>query len=286
MAKGLYLGIGLNAVDPKHYAGWNGRLRACEYDIRDMSEIVSRYGFGVKTLLTKQATRGNVIQDIKKAAKLLSPDDIFIINYSGHGGQLPDINGDEEDHKDETWCLYDKQLVDDELFLLLTTFRSDVRIIVISDSCHSGTMIKEVFKPRAPIIPSNPEQDFNIKAMPLEIELKVLENNSLYKGIKDTLRLLQPITKKKKEVCKHKIMLLSGCQDNQYSQDGLRNGLFTSTLKRIWNNGKFKGSYKEFYTKILRNMPPEQTPNMMLIGDTNNEFLNQEIFTIGIQNGD
>ena len=39
MAKGLALTIGLNAVDPKHYQGWSGKLNACEADARDMAEI-------------------------------------------------------------------------------------------------------------------------------------------------------------------------------------------------------------------------------------------------------
>ena len=30
MAKGLALTIGLNSVDPKKYAGWDGGLIACE----------------------------------------------------------------------------------------------------------------------------------------------------------------------------------------------------------------------------------------------------------------
>lgn len=32
MSKGYSLNIGLNAVDPNHYAGWDGELNACEAD--------------------------------------------------------------------------------------------------------------------------------------------------------------------------------------------------------------------------------------------------------------
>ncbi len=39
MAKGLALTIGLNAVDPRHYEGWSGKLNACEADARDMADI-------------------------------------------------------------------------------------------------------------------------------------------------------------------------------------------------------------------------------------------------------
>ena len=68
-----------------------------------------------------------------------------MLSYSGHGGQLPDLNDDEPDQEDETWCLYDGQVVDDELNELYSQFRQGVRILVFSDSCHSGSVAKQAF---------------------------------------------------------------------------------------------------------------------------------------------
>ena len=45
MPSGLSLHMGLNAVDPKHYAGWPGELVACEADARDMRAIAKSKGF-------------------------------------------------------------------------------------------------------------------------------------------------------------------------------------------------------------------------------------------------
>ncbi|MDQ3865184.1 MAG: caspase family protein, partial [Actinomycetota bacterium] len=55
MASGSALTIGLNSVDPGHYAGWSGNLIACEADAEDMANIATSKGFTVKTLLTKEA---------------------------------------------------------------------------------------------------------------------------------------------------------------------------------------------------------------------------------------
>ena len=41
MARGIALTIGLNSVDPKHYAGWSGELNACEADAEDMASIAT-----------------------------------------------------------------------------------------------------------------------------------------------------------------------------------------------------------------------------------------------------
>ncbi|WP_211320229.1 caspase family protein [Hymenobacter nivis] len=115
MATAISLHIGLNYVDPNHYSGWNGELNAAEYDANDMSLIAKYQGFQTYVLLRSNATRQAVTSSILNAAQTLNQGDIFVISYSGHGGQLPDINGDEDDGLDETWCLYDGELVDDEL---------------------------------------------------------------------------------------------------------------------------------------------------------------------------
>jgi hypothetical protein len=143
--KGIAVCIGLNAVDPKHYQGWSGNLAACEADAGDMADIARSAGFAKPdTYLTKAATREKVRGAVTRAATAANAGDMVLLTYSGHGGQLPDRNGDEPDGKDETWCLYDGELVDDELLELFTKFRPGVRILVLSDSCHSGTITREV----------------------------------------------------------------------------------------------------------------------------------------------
>lgn len=57
MSRGLSLHVGLNAVDPHHYAGWSGPLNACEADARDMKAIAQSQGFQASLLLTAQARR-------------------------------------------------------------------------------------------------------------------------------------------------------------------------------------------------------------------------------------
>jgi len=83
-----------------------------------------------------------VIAAITSAATAIVEGSIFFLTYSGHGGQVPDITGDEVDLQDETWCLFDGELLDDELRVLWSKFAPGVRILVLSDSCHSGTVIK------------------------------------------------------------------------------------------------------------------------------------------------
>jgi hypothetical protein len=115
-ARGLSLNIGLNAVSAAAYGGWDGPLAACEFDANDMAAIAKLKGMKPTVLLTKSATRANVLAGLRGAAKALKTGDFFLLTYSGHGGQVPDVTGEEADKQDETWCLYDGQLIDDELY--------------------------------------------------------------------------------------------------------------------------------------------------------------------------
>jgi metacaspase-1 len=282
MAKGVSLHIGMNRVDPKHYGGWDGPLQACEADAEDMADLAKKGGFSPTLLLTKKATREAVIAGVKAAAKKLKGGDIFFLTYSGHGGQVPDKSGDETDNQDETWCLYNGQLIDDELWELWAAFKKDVRVLVLSDSCHSGTAVKgaaydELARAgvtRKPVSRAHGSAEPVFRAMPDDVAFKTYrENQKFYDKVADALP-------EKPSAVNANVRLISGCQDNQLSQDGAFNGLFTGTLLRVWNNGKFAGVYVDFHREILKRMPPTQSPNQLLVGRPNTGFDGQKPFTI------
>ena len=145
MAKGISIHIGLNHVDPKHYQGWDGALNACIADANDMRALAKKKGFAGNTLFVDgQATAAAVSSALLEAGKKLVKGDILLLTYSGHGGQVRDTNSDEKDNDrmDETWVLYDRQLVDDELSNIWSQFKAGVRLLVLSDSCHIGTAVR------------------------------------------------------------------------------------------------------------------------------------------------
>lgn len=278
MPKGQSLHIGLNLVDPDHYQGWSGPLTACEADAQDMQEIATSGGFSPTILLTTDATRSNVIDIMSKAADQLESGDIFFLSYSGHGGTIKDLNFDEDDNLDETWCLYDGQLVDDELYKLFGQFQSGVRIFVLSDSCHSGTVVKMAYYYGVPknLTTSSSNTSTVYRAMPKDLERRVYRAN---KAFYDSI-LTDPTLKNAEENIKASVLLISGCQDSQLSADGPFNGLFTGTLLRVWRDGNFSGNYQEFHKNIRLSMPPDQSPNYFTVGTTSSTFEKEKPFTI------
>jgi hypothetical protein len=278
MSQGISVHVGLNHVDPAHYNGWDGGLNACEADARDMERIAKGCGFHTKSFLTKAATTPNVTAAIRDAAARTEPGDLFFLTYSGHGGQVPDKNGDERDHKDETWVLYNRQLVDDELYALWGKFKPGVRIFILSDSCHSGSVTRDIAEAAVPHVVQHGMVDTDAprhKDMPREVEEATYEaNKKLYDDIQDE----NPNAEK--AMIGASVILISGCQDNQLSLDGDKNGLFTQQLLSVWQDGRWKGSYHRFQQAIAAKMPPTQSPNYFKVGASDADFERQKPLTL------
>jgi metacaspase-1 len=285
MAKGLSIHIGLNRVDPSGYNGWDGQLSACVNDAQAMQSIAKSLGYSPILLLNEQATSSQVLKFLGKAAQQLVTGDILLLTYSGHGGQIPDVNGDEDDKLDETWVLYDRELIDDELYAMWSQFNAGVRIFMLSDSCHSGTITKvrayEQLSAAAPVVKkyrgeSNKPPAFRL--IPWNIQIETYQQHA---DMYDTLQW--KAVKGNRASIGASVILISGCMDNQLSADGDQNGLFTGTLLKVWKNGAFVGNYAKFRQDIVKLMPGTQTPNYLKVGSVNANFENQKPFTISDQ---
>jgi metacaspase-1 len=283
----LSLHIGLNLVSPAAYAGWDGPLTACEFDANDMAALARSKGIKPTSLLTRKATRSAVLKGIRAAAKTLKSGGYFLLTYSGHGGQVPDstvaADRDEADGQDETWCLFDGQLIDDELYFELSRFAAGVRVVVLSDSCHSGTVT------RAGPPPAGSAPAGRAKLMPRAVAMRTyLQHQAFY----DKLQASVAAAARKAAVptdpdaalaqlgstgptatatalvgrFKPAVLLISGCQDNQTSMDGDHNGAFTEQLLRVWNQGRFAGTYAQLHAQVRAGLPPTQSPNLFTLG--------------------
>lgn len=98
------------------------------------------------TLVNDEATVGNVTSAIRAIASRMSPDDTFVMFYSGHGGQLERSDGptaSDPDAMDETLTLYDGDLRDDDLRALFDEIDRGT-VLLWLDSCFSGGFAKDI----------------------------------------------------------------------------------------------------------------------------------------------
>lgn len=270
MARGFALTIGLLEVDPDRYAGWPGIMHVCDADARDMAQLLGG-GFSCKTLITAEARRAAVIAHIRHVAQAMVAGDLFVLFYSGHGSFVPDLDSDEKTQSDQTWCLYDGQLIDDELYGLWAQFAPGTRIVVLSDSCYSGSIIKQVaMKVEGEVAGGL------LKAIPPDIARNTYEADKT--GYDE---ILAPFKEKdpRKEV-KARVILISACEEHTEAREGPVNSVFTAALKRVWNNGSFHGSYDEFRQAIEKAITNGQVPMLDFAGMDIPSLAAEQVFRI------
>ena len=135
------LSIGIN------YQG-DYKLNGCHEDVISLKKVLydTKSNKGIYSQLIdspghSRPTLENIKAQIEAIYSKLKSGDTMIFTFSGHGGQVKDISGDEKDGKDE--CIYDCDLFpikDDDLNkMLVEALPREVTLFVLLDCCHSGT---------------------------------------------------------------------------------------------------------------------------------------------------
>ncbi|OAP65482.1 metacaspase-1A [Fonsecaea erecta] len=146
--KALLIGI--------NYFGQRGQLRGCINDVKNMSTYLNQnFGYAREDMVIltddqqnpmSQPTKANILRAMHWLVKDARPNDSLFFHYSGHGGQTPDLDGDEEDGYDEVIYPVDFRtqghIVDDEMHrIMVKPLQPGVRLTAIFDSCHSGSAL-------------------------------------------------------------------------------------------------------------------------------------------------
>lgn len=150
-----------------NYEGTQAELSGCANDVCRMVKYIDAHGFkedpelmkvfldppqkpeGSDLSIEPQApTRENLLAGIKWITETVREGDAVFFHYSGHGTQVPDEDGSEEDGKDEALVPMDyaslsnpRFITDDDIFkYLVSALPNGVRLFALMDCCHSGTI--------------------------------------------------------------------------------------------------------------------------------------------------
>ena len=130
--------VGINRYpNPKH------QLAGCVADARMWADALSRLGFATSLLLDEKATRQAIDRELQALVGTSVPGDVIVFQYSGHGTQVPDLNGDDEDSQDEAICPVDfasgALYIDDDIAQVFAKIPAGVNMTCFMDCCHSGS---------------------------------------------------------------------------------------------------------------------------------------------------
>lgn len=146
--KALFIGI--------NYVGQSHALRGCANDVRTMQHLLKFLKTPVRESrvlsddstcpgVTGQPTKANIESGMDWLIKGSVAGDSLFLHYSGHGTQVRGSTA-EADGKDEALCPCDMDhagvIADDVLFnKLVRNLPGGVRLTVVMDCCHSGSML-------------------------------------------------------------------------------------------------------------------------------------------------
>lgn len=235
--------IGIN-----NYPGTQMDLQGCVNDANDWADALAGRGYRVSLLLDAKATKAAMVKAMTKLIAGGAAGDRLVITFSGHGTYQPDADGDEVDGLDEALCPHDIRtagaLIDDEIRAIFGKRKAGVRVVLIADSCHSGTVTRAA--------PSEPEADApRPRFMPMgnwlpERSLPRTRAGTLVDriAIHPTLVSVFASVLRKQQGD----LLLSGCQEgpNNYSYDA-----------RI--NNRYNGAFTYYALKTLKALPKTGT---------------------------
>jgi len=135
-----------------------GNLKGALRDTSDLGQLLAtRYGFQVQTLPEEKATRDGIVAAFRQHLVTdANEGDVCLFFFAGHGTQIKNSSSPEEDNLDEAIVPIDvrrpvtekksvKEIRDKELARLYNEALSKgVKLVVIFDSCHSGSTARGV----------------------------------------------------------------------------------------------------------------------------------------------
>lgn len=148
--------IGIGQYEDSRWGNIHG-----DSDVDYVLEMLDAKGFNdIHVLRNSAATKAAIVSSFQSMELSCRPGDRVYIHFSGHGQQITDTDGDEEDGFDEAWIPYDahpyysefykgeKHLIDDEVNWMLSGIKKRIgpsgRLLVVVDACHSGSSTREL----------------------------------------------------------------------------------------------------------------------------------------------
>lgn len=225
------------------YPGTANDLNGC---LNDQENVIAHLPeFQVRKFSDSEVTKDRFLDECYEAIVNADEGTTIVIHYSGHGTQVNDYNSDEEDGYDEALYLYNGSLIDDRINEILQAIPEGVTVLVLLDSCFSGSATR------------NP-----VRARFVQTESK---------------RLLK--RRKKALSTDIKWIVISGCDEDQTSADaiidGRWNGAFTFWAMKTLDRSL---TYKQWFAKIREHLPSltfKQSPTL----EGPDALINKQLFT-------
>lgn len=220
------------------YSGSGNDLQGCVNDANDWAYLAESRGYSPEVFVNTEVTKSLFLSKLREAVERLGYRDRLFVQYSGHGSKILDRSGDEVDGYDEVLVMHDFNFVsDDDLAPIFALRPFGTRIVFVSDSCHSGSVSR-------------------IAGDGAEGQRKYLDPALLVADPPD-----ESVTRALSFLRSSDALLLSGCQDNEFSYDayfdGRYNGAFTYYALKTFEHGI---TQRQWHDRVRTKLPSQYLP--------------------------
>lgn len=262
--KALFIGI--------NYINTRRQLLGCINDVHNISQFVQeRYGYHIDDMvfLTDDQTnprciptKRNIIDAMCWLVKDAKPNDSLFLHYSGHGGQIDDLDGDEEDGSDEVIYPVDFNragyITDDEMHnILVRPLPPGCRLTAIFDCCHSGSILDLPFtystegKLKEQNLLSDAANKILREGPSAKNTMKM--TSSIFKVIKKVTGSNNDMQEKFRKASPADVIMFSGCKDSQTSVDACIRNQATGAMSWAFRNALLKMPHQT-YLQLLNSI--------------------------------
>ncbi|MGQ0647622.1 MAG: caspase family protein [Gemmatimonadaceae bacterium] len=235
-------------------------LRGCVNDAEAWSTLLTnRYDFArtdVTVLLDEKAKKKDIVKAFHALLSRAKKGDVLVFTNSSHGTYEVDKDKDELDGYDEAICPWDCEtnvVLDDFLRTEISALKPGVKLYIVSDSCHSGSLTRARRDPKLKFRRS--------RFLNPAVRGAAVIDDAASRGIR-----------KKRErypEADMKELLLSGCNARQSSWDdkfgAVFHGALTYYAQQVIKQAKYKITWTDLHTqvsKLLVDNVFEQTPQL------------------------
>ncbi|KAF9408710.1 Ca(2+)-dependent cysteine protease [Podila epigama] len=261
--------IGIN------YTGLPNPLHGCINDTAVMKKFLLGVGFkeeNIRVLTDDQVgtewmpTRDNIFENLRWLIHDAKKNDSYFLHFSGHGGQVRDLDGDETRPDANTVgqdnCIFPLDhaekgvIIDDELHrTVVRQLPPGVRLTAVFDCCHSGSALD------LPYIYASTGYIRGSSAL-ANLGHELVEGNFDADAIKELQEKWQKLQLEEKEFARQvslkaadaDVIMFSGCKDDQTSAD--------VSITRGGNTSS-NGAMTYAFTKCIRENPVQSYQEML-----------------------
>lgn len=218
-------------------------LGGCVSDARAWGRELESLGFSVQYLLDQQATRERMMAELQALVGSGGPGDILVFQYSGHGSQVADEDGDETDRFDEVFVPVDYHtgalILDDDLADVLGRLQRGTLLTLFMDCCHSGTNSRF-----APAVRPLVTGDDRVRYLPLGADVEAA-HRALRAGMRSARRSAE-------DKSLPGVIHFAACQDHEYAWESSGHGDFTTVATPLLGAAFARGETNERFLAGVR----------------------------------